>query len=110
HEPALETDREPAVWRHAVGERLQVRLERGRLPATCGGRGDGVVVTVQAVASRDQLGAAKQQGERTRRTGPRVVGGRVERALDHRVAGHEQELAVVLASGPRTEPAFALRR
>ena len=79
--PALQPDREAAVRRHAVLERLQVALERRRAHAALAQRRQVVGVAVQPLPARDQLQPAEQQVEAARVPRPRRVGVRVEGAL-----------------------------
>src|SRR5205085_10654045 len=63
------------------------------------------VVPVQPLPARDDLEAAEEEVEAVRVAWPRRLGMRVEGPLLHRKAGHEEELAVLLA-----EPALVRRR
>ncbi len=68
-----------------------------------------VLVQVQALPAGHQLGAAEKQVERVgvARVGRVRVG--VERALDHRIAGDEEEVAAMRLLRPFAQPALVLR-
>src|SRR5579884_241986 len=99
-----QADREAAVRRHPVAERVEEAAKRRRVEAALAQSGEVIVVPVQALATADDLDAAVQQVE-ARRPGLLRAGMRVERALRRREPLDEYELAVLGADAP-----FVLRR
>src|SRR5688572_18938446 len=96
----LEPDRETAMWWEAHLVRLDVLPHRLDRLAPLGQRGDVVLVAVQTLPARDELEPAEEQVETVGVGGPGRVRVGVERALDHRVTRHEDEVAAVLAQAP----------
>src|SRR5690606_12116169 len=62
-DPALQTDRETTVRRHAVPEGREVRVVRRRVLAACPDRRDVVAVPVQTLSTGDELEATEEQVE-----------------------------------------------
>src|SRR5207253_1042163 len=96
-DPALEPEREAAVWRQAVLERLQVALVLRGLAAE---RGHVVLVAVQPLAAGHDFEPAEEQVEGVRVLRPARLGMRVEGSFRSREAGQEQPVAVLLAKPP----------
>ena len=87
-----------------MAEGLEVALVNLRI-GSCEG-GEIVVVAVQALPAGDELETPEEQVEAVRRCRPGRVRVGVEGPLDHRVAGHEEEVRAVLAGRPLAEPSF----
>src|SRR5262249_55877988 len=87
--PPLEPDCEPAVRRHAVPEYLQVTRERPGVQAAIRKSGEVVLMPVQSLAARHDLGPAEEQIKTVGVTRPLRVAVGIERLGRQRIAGYE---------------------
>src|SRR4051794_30633818 len=102
-DPPFQTDGEPAMRRHAVGEGVEVAGEdRGVGPRARHRRGV-VGGSVQALPSRRQLEPAEEQVEAVAPALVTRLRVRVERPLAHRVALHRKEVRAVCRLRPLAE-------
>jgi hypothetical protein len=106
----LETEREAAVRRHSVAERVEVRGERRLVESSLGERRLVVRVNVQTLAAGDDLEPAVEQVEAARPLRPVGVRVRVERTLPRREAFDEDELSMLGADAPLVLGRQARRR
>ena len=108
-DPALKTNRKPAVRWHPVAERVQVARQRVNALPTSGKDVNVVLIAMEPLSARHEFDTAKQQIKAIRKPRLPWVRVRVERSLHHRIADDEQELRTVLTYCPLPEPAFVGR-
>lgn len=89
----LEPDREATVRRHAPAKRFELAGERIDGEPCPSHRRDELVVPMQSLAARDELGAAEQHVERARSVRSCGIRVRIERPLRERIARHHEKRA-----------------
>src|SRR5205085_10574619 len=108
-DPALQPDREAAVRRHPVLERLQVAVERRGILPGCGERSEVLLVAMQPLSACRQLEPAEDQVEAVRELRTTRIRMRVEGTLRQRETGDEHEVRAVLPLRPLPEQTLVRR-
>src|SRR5207244_5949689 len=107
---AFQPNGEASLGGHAVAESLQVVLEGLQGQVRLLQSSQVVSVKMQALATRDQLGATEDQVEGVGVLRPLGIGMGVEWAAAPGIARDKEEIAAEFPLCPFAQPAFVLRR